>query len=126
MNQAKNVKGLQLAGFMNLSHNIKGLQGAGFLNKAHDVEGIQVSGFLNRAKNVKGSQVAVINISDSCNGIPIGVFSFVKTGLHQLEISGDEIFKANVGFRTGVPEFYNIFNVGIDGSGGEPGFHRRV
>ncbi len=116
MNQAKNVNGLQVAGFMNVCNNIKGLQGAGFLNKTANVEGLQVSGFLNRAKNVKGSQIGIVNISDSCNGIPIGVFSFVKSGVHQLEISGDELFKANIGFRTGVPEFYNILNVAIDGS----------
>lgn len=120
MNQAKNVNGLQLAGFMNVCNNIKGLQGAGFLNKASNVDGIQVSGFLNRAKHVKGSQLAIINISDSCDGIPIGFLSFAKSGVHQLEISGDELFKANIGFRTGVPEFYNILNVGIDGSAGEP------
>ncbi len=122
VNYAKQLDGLQAAGFVNFAlREVKGIQVAGFVNHAKELEGTQIAGFINHAKYVKkGLQIAVVNISDSCNGLPIGFFSFVKTGLHQLEISGDEIFKANIGFRTGVPKFYNVFNVGIDGGGNEP------
>jgi len=122
VNYAKQLEGFQAAGFVNcVLKDVKGLQVAGFVNYAKELEGTQIAGFLNHAKYVKkGLQIGVINISDSCKGLPIGIFSFVKTGVHQLEISGDEIFKANLGFRTGVPEFYNIFNIGIDGSATEP------
>lgn len=122
VNYAKSIEGVQGAGFVNCAlREVKGLQVAGFVNHAKDLEGTQIAGFVNHAKHVKkGFQIAVVNISDSCKGLPIGVFSFVKSGVHQLEISGDEIFKANVGLRTGVPEFYNIFNAGIAGGGNEP------
>jgi hypothetical protein len=122
VNYAKSIEGIQGAGFVNCAlREVKGLQVAGFVNHAKELEGTQIAGFVNHAKHVKkGFQIAVVNISDSCKGLPIGVFSFVKSGVHQLEISGDEIFKANVGFRTGVPEFYNIFNAGIAGNGDEP------
>jgi len=122
VNYAKQLEGLQAAGFVNFAlREVKGIQVAGFVNHTKELEGTQIAGFINHAKYVKkGLQIAVVNISDSCKGIPIGVFSFVKTGVHQLEISGDEIFKANIGFRTGVSKFYNIFNVGIDGSSSIP------
>lgn len=122
VNYAKQLDGIQGAGFINYTlRDVKGLQVAGFINHTKELEGIQIAGFINHAKYVKkGLQIAVVNVSDSCKGLPIGLFSFVKTGVHQLEISGDEIFKANVGFRTGVPEFYNIFNIGIDGGSNEP------
>ncbi len=122
VNYAKQVEGLQAAGFVNCAlRDVKGIQVAGFINHAKELEGTQIAGFINHAKYVKkGLQVAVVNISDSCKGLPIGFFSFVKTGVHQLEISGDEIFKANLGFRTGVSKFYNIFNAGIDPSSSEP------
>ena len=122
VNYAKQLEGIQATGFVNcVLHDAKGLQVAGFVNHAKELDGTQIAGFINHAKYVKnGLQVAVVNISDSCKGLPIGFFSFVKNGVHQLEISGDEIFKANIGFRTGVSKFYNIFNVGIDGSSSEP------
>lgn len=122
VNYAKQVEGIQGAGFVNFAlREVKGIQVAGFINHTKELEGTQIAGFINHAKYVKnGLQIAVVNISDSCKGLPIGVFSFVKTGVHQLEVSGDEIFKANIGFRTGVPKFYNIFNIGIDGGSNEP------
>ncbi len=122
VNYAKQVEGIQGAGFVNFAlQEVKGAQLTGFVNHTKVLEGIQIAGFVNHAKYVKkGLQIALVNISDSCKGLPIGVFSFVRTGVHQLEISGDEIFKANIGFRTGVSKFYNIFNVGIDKRSDEP------
>ncbi len=122
VNYAKQIEGLQAAGFVNCAlREVKGVQVAGFINHTKELEGTQIAGFVNHAKYVKkGLQIGVINISDSCKGLPVGVLSFVKTGVHQLEISSDEIFKANIGFRTGLPIFYNIVNAGIDVGSNEP------
>lgn len=122
VNYAKQLEGIQAAGFVNcVLRDAKGLQVAGFVNHAKELDGTQIAGFINHAKYVKnGLQVAVVNVSDSCKGLPIGFFSFVKSGVHQLEISVDEVFKASLGFRTGVSKFYNIFNAGIDPSSSEP------
>jgi hypothetical protein len=37
----------------------------------------------------------------------------VSHGYHKIELSADEIFYANLAFRTGVRQFYNILHVGF-------------
>ncbi|MEO6302515.1 MAG: STN and carboxypeptidase regulatory-like domain-containing protein [Bacteroidia bacterium] len=121
VNYAKNVEGVQASGFINYSaRTLKGVQVTGFVNHAKEVDGMQLAGFVNHAHKVNGFQVAVLNISDSCNGLPIGVLSFVKHGLHQVEFSGDELFYGNVSFRTGVNKFYNIVSIGTDLNSSNP------
>jgi hypothetical protein len=109
-----NHVGGQAAGVMNFSgSNVTGAQISGLVNfAAKKLKGAQVSGVLNYATNVEGLQLGLINISDSVRGVPIGLFSFVMEGYHQLEFSADEIFYTNVAFRTGVQYFYNIFTAG--------------
>ncbi|MGC3948502.1 MAG: STN and carboxypeptidase regulatory-like domain-containing protein [Chryseolinea sp.] len=106
--------GGQGAGIMNFSAaNVKGAQVGGLLNfAAQKVTGAQISGGLNYATRVAGVQVGFVNISDSIRGVPIGFFSFVMKGYHQLEVSADEVFYTNVAFRTGLHYFYNIFTAG--------------
>jgi hypothetical protein len=124
------LKGGQLAGFCNYNHKqVKGLQGAGFANVAlgsvngaqlsgfaniagGDLKGIQASGFFNYAKKVKGVQLGFINVADSVDGASIGFLNLVKKGVHQAEVSVDELFYANLAFRTGTYRFYNIFSAG--------------
>jgi hypothetical protein len=119
LNSAKRVKGVQAAGFLNLADSLKGLQAAGFYSRAKRVDGVQVSGFLNTSKFVKGSQISVINISDSINGIPIGIFSYVKHGYHDFELAYDEIGFLRLGYRTGVELFHNVFTLGSNFSSGK-------
>ncbi len=107
-----NAIGIQIAGLFNYTKHIKGIQMSGLFNLADSINGLQVSGLLNSARKVKGIQLAVINISDSCKGLPIGVFSYVKHGYHRLELSAHETGFLQLGFRTGVQAFHNIFLVG--------------
>jgi hypothetical protein len=111
----KNAKGIQAAGFGNVTRgNFKGAQLSGYGNIAvGNVEGAQISGFFNYAKKVKGVQLGFVNIADSVDGASIGFFSFVKKGLHQIEVSTDEVFYGNLSFRTGSHKFYNIFSAGM-------------
>ncbi len=110
-----NSTGIQIAGFMNFAgKNFKGSQLAGFLNYTRkDFKGIQVAGFLNIASNVKGSQLSFININDTISGIPIGFFSYSRKGLHQIELSTNEILPLQLAFKTGINSFYNSFIGGI-------------
>ncbi len=110
----KNLKGMQAAGYVNVNlGDVEGGQVAGFVNIAKgDVQGGQVGGFVNYAKKVKGLQLGVFNFADSVDGASIGFCSFVKKGLHQVEVSGDELFYTNLSFRTGTQKFYNIFSAG--------------
>ncbi len=127
----KNVKGVQLAGLTNVTlHEVEGMQIAGLLNTSlknlkgvqvssllninlKNIDGMQISAGLNYAKKIKGSQVGLVNIADSIIGVPIGILSFVRTGYHKLEISGEETYPLNLSFRTGVKSFYNLFSAGM-------------
>jgi hypothetical protein len=111
---AKSFEGLQASGIFNFTaNNISGSQIGGVLNfTGRHVRGSQVAGVLNFASTVRGSQLALVNICDSINGVPMGLFSLVLKGYHKLEISADEIFYTNLAFRTGVRKFYNILTAG--------------
>jgi len=111
----------QFAGFVNYAHGVKGAQMAGFANVAiGDVNGFQGSAFLNVARNVKGVQLAFLNLADSIDGVPIGFLSIVrKNGYRVLEVWGSESLQANIAFKTGVKEFYNIFAFGTQFQGDE-------
>lgn len=110
----RNYSGAQVAGFGNfIGNDAKGIQLAGFINAAgKNYEGTQISGFINVAENIKGAQLGFVNINDSIDGVPIGFFSFSRKGLHQLELSANEVFPVNVAFKTGTNQFYNTFSVG--------------
>jgi len=108
----KSFHGLQIAGVFNQTRNIKGFQIAGVLNNAKNVSGLQLSGLINNATYIKGVQLSVFNFADSCEGVPIGLFSFVKNGYHKIEISADELF-VNLAIRTGVQRFHTMFMMGI-------------
>lgn len=131
---ADTLAGFSAAGFTNLNwYSKQSVEAAGFLNSARygdnnvQIAGLvnntakgstklQVAGVLNRAHNLTGLQIAMFNYADSASGVPIGLLSFVKNGVHQIEISSDELFYANVSLRTGVNKFYNIFNASSNGS----------
>jgi len=140
LNKGK-MRGAQFAGFSNYNHQrTEGFQGAGFINVSlgdikgaqisgfgnivkGNVEGFQGSGFFNYAKKVKGVQLGFINIADSVDGASIGFLSFVKKGLHQIEVSADELFYTNVGVRTGGYGFYNILSAGFSPVNGTTLWH---
>ena len=110
-----NSRGAAFAGILN-SHlgNYKGAQFAGLINLASgEINGAQIAGLVNVAKTVKGTQIGFLNISDSLSGIPIGFISYVHKGYHKLEVSSNDLFYLNASLRTGVNQFYNIINVGI-------------
>jgi hypothetical protein len=106
------VKGLQLGGFYNIARKNEGAQIAGFINITDSLTGLQLAGFINRSNFVKGIQLAPFNFSDSCAGIPIGLFSHVKKGYHKLGIVSDESGFYSLNYGTGVNKFYNIFYFG--------------
>jgi hypothetical protein len=127
----KKLDGFQGAGFMNIAGdasnavqtagfgNVAGggnsyLQAAGFFNVANRIKGAQLAGFMNVAGLVNGVQAAgFLNICDSINGVPIGFISYVKrNGYRQFEVTASEIQYANIAFRMGVKQLYNIYSFG--------------
>ncbi len=107
--------GVQAAGFANVvGGNFDGVQASGFLNYTGEtLKGVQV-GVINIANRVNnGVQIGVFNFAEQSNSIPIGLASFVsKGGYRRLELSNDEVNRANITFKTGVKRFYNIFTAG--------------
>lgn len=116
-NIARSCKGFQIAGISNLTDTLKGMQLAGIVNRATVSRGLQVSALINQSRHMAGMQIGLLNYADTASGIPIGVLSFVKKGLHQLEIATDESRFVTAGFRTGVDKFHNIIFVGANYSG---------
>ena len=108
-------RGVQIAGFGNVqTDHYKGSQFAGVTNIASGhISGSQISALFNYGKHVHGAQIGLFNYADSLGGVPIGLVSFVRSGYHKLEVSADEVFYANLAFRTGVRQFYNIVLAGI-------------
>jgi Secretin and TonB N terminus short domain len=110
------VSGVQISGVANAAVGpVKGVQIGGLINVAvRDMQGLQLSGLVNYARRLKGAQVGFINVaSDSVKGVQFGFLSFAWKGYHTLEVSSDEVFYANVAFRTGTRKFYNILTAGV-------------
>lgn len=115
VNATDRIKGTQLAGLVNVSEYVTGVQVAGLVNVAEQMEGWQCSGLVNVAGKITGGQAGVFNVADSCKGIPVGFFSYVRSGYHRIELSADEILPVQFSFRTGVQQFHNIFTLGYNG-----------
>jgi hypothetical protein len=110
---AINVAGenkVQVSGAINIAKN-SSFQLTGVVNLADKTE-VQIS-TVNVAKHVRRLQFGVVNIADSCSGIPIGFFSYVRSGYHRLEASIDESSFATVSYRSGVPLFHTSFEAGV-------------
>ncbi|QHT71353.1 hypothetical protein GXP67_34200 [Rhodocytophaga rosea] len=113
--------GPQFAGFLNYSgKKAKSAQFAGFSNITNgEHTGVQVSGFLNFAHRLKGVQLGFINVADTVDGVQIGFLSISKKGYRRLELWGSEALTANIAFKMGSRQFYNIFAVGAQTFGDE-------
>lgn len=110
--QTRSLKGVQAAGLLNIADSANA-QFSGLINVGGTIKGTQVSGLINAGKKVTGAQIGFLNIADTCNGTSIGFLSFVRSGIHQLELSTNEAVGLNLRFRTGTPYFYNIIAGGF-------------
>lgn len=110
------VEGAQLAGVLNVSGTrLSGVQIAGVSNLTFgEVSGTQISGVFNAAGIVKGTQLALFNYADSISqGIPIGLFSFVRKGYHVVEFSTNEVLPMTISLRSGTRGFYSMIYAGL-------------
>jgi len=102
---------VQLSGAVNMALKSATTQITSAVNIA-DKSNVQIAA-LNIARHVKKLQLGVVNIADSCSGIPLGLFSYVKSGYHRLEASIDESSFATIAYRSGVQRFHTFFEAGI-------------
>lgn len=110
----KKSTGMQISGIVNYSKSVSGSQIAGVFNHTDTLKGVQFSGVLNQAATVKGLQIGLVNIADTImRGATIGLINIVRTGLHQFELSTNDVTDFNLSFRSGSRAFYSILTVGI-------------
>lgn len=108
--------GVRVAGLLNISNDsAHGVQIAGLVNIGNRHSGgFQLAGLVNYTRVLSGVQLGFINVASRVErGTPIGFFSYVSDGYHLFELSANEIFYANLSFKSGTKAFYNIFQVGI-------------
>lgn len=119
------LSGMALAGLFNVSkYNKNGAQVAALFNKSEGGNPkLQVAGLFNSASFLSGIQVGLLNFADSSSGVPIGALSFVKNGVHQFELSADELFLTSISFRTGVNAFHNVLSAGLQPGSEGPLWH---
>jgi len=107
------TSGFFLSGVLNYSNqNSKGFQMATINVTADKVTGFQL-GVVNYAKELNGIQLGIVNIlKDNGKGLPIGIFSLVKNGFFEFELTGGEVIYSNLNYKMGVERFYTIFKAG--------------
>lgn len=123
------VKGVQVSGVANITKGTTdGVAIAGVLNLSTEASsGIQVStinmgvdtfegvsvGVINLIGTLKGVSLGVINVvDDSSEGLPIGLFSFVRNGFFALELETTNTLLSTLNYKMGVKRFYTIIKVG--------------
>ncbi len=108
------MDGVQLAGIGNYAgSNTSAVQVAGIINLANDIDGGQIAGIVNIARKVRGFQIGLINIADTCDGVAIGLINFIKNGIHQLEVSNNDLNQYGLAYRSGSGRFYSSVSANL-------------
>ncbi len=107
-----NISGWQMAGVFNYSGEKVYNQYAGLINWGNEIQDTQLGFLFNKAKRVGGRQLGLINVCDSIRGVPVGLMSWARNGYHFIELGAGEALHLNTAFKTGVKQFYNIFQIG--------------
>jgi hypothetical protein len=107
------TSGLFISGVLNYSkQNAKGFQLATANIDTHEFTGFQL-GVFNYARKLKGVQLGVINfLNDGTESLPVGIFSIVKNGHFEFELTGGEVIYSNLNYKMGVERFYTIYKAG--------------
>jgi hypothetical protein len=96
----EDVRRFQVAGVFNYGKRVRGVQLAGDVNLAQRVDGWQLGG-VNIADTVKGGQVGSINIARELDGYGIGFLTLARNGLLHLDALSDETGMARLRFASG-------------------------
>lgn len=91
-----------------------GLQAAGISNKTGVVKGIQLAGVVNITKKLNGMQLGVINIADTSDGVQLGIINLSRNGLKEFSFFADEVAPMNLAFRSGNDKLYSILLIGYN------------
>ncbi|MHA4810560.1 peptidase associated/transthyretin-like domain-containing protein [Flavitalea flava] len=108
------MSGVQAAGLINsVKGRTGGVQLAGFGNISNtEMDGVQISTLFNVTRKLKGLQIGLVNIADTADGYMIGLINIVKTGLHEISLSSNEMLPVNLSYKTGSRKMYSILTLG--------------
>ena len=85
----------------------------GVVNIGGDVTGAQI-GVVNYARRLRGTQVGVVDIASEGDGAaPIGLVTFVKNGIHEVELTTNEAFSPVFSGVLGTRHFYTRLGIGM-------------
>jgi len=125
-------KGLQLSGAANVARKAQGLQIAGAFNGAESMNGLQLTvvnvggdvtgaqiGVVNIARRMRGLQLGVVNVAEESEGVPFGLVSYVKNGIHELELSTNEVGASVVSAVLGNRRVYGRLGFGVLAAAGD-------
>ena len=115
-NTAKDTSGAQVTGLFNITKELSGAQVSGLFNVAEDVKGAQITGLFNCARKVKGAQIGVVNIAEESDGIAIGVFNFIKNGMHHFCFSWNTDNMIDTYYQSGTRNFFVTLGMSYDAS----------
>jgi hypothetical protein len=107
-------KGAQFSQVFNISNgDFRGLQVGSTFNILNGAfRGLQI-GTVNITRYFdSGLQIGLVNISDTHNGIPVGVFTYVRDVPIGYQIWYDDSKFINAGIRSGNDDWYNLISVG--------------
>ena len=110
------VNGMQASGLFNTAKEVHGAQAAGLMNAANDVNGMQASGLINVARKVRGAQFGVVNVAESSDGIAIGVFNFIKDGMHHVGMTWDTNDMFDIFVQSGTKHLFITLGTAMDRS----------
>ncbi len=112
------VRGAQVAGIANVAGAMEGVQLA-VVNVGGDVDGAQI-GVVNVARRVRGTQIGVIDVAtESATGVPVGLVTYVRDGIHELELSTTEAGAPAVAGVLGTRQVYTRLGIGLLGAPGD-------
>jgi hypothetical protein len=106
--------GLSVSDVLNyVKGSANGIQVATANIVTNEINGIQL-GVINYAKKLKAVQIGVVNIINyNEKAIPIGLFSVVKNGYYEFELTATEFIYAYLNYKKGIEKFYTFYKVGL-------------
>ena len=105
------MRGAQVAGVTNVAENVTGTQ-IGIVNVGGDVTGAQI-GIVNYARRVRGTQIGLVDIaSEGDAAAPIGLVTFVRNGIHELELTTNEALTPVLSAVLGTRHVYTRLGIG--------------
>ena len=100
----------RFSGAANVARGVEGFQ-LSVVNVGGDVTGAQI-GVVNVARNVRGTQFGLVNVADTMSGASLGLVTFVRDGIHELELAGNETGASTLSGLLGSRHVYTRLGVG--------------